>query len=66
MEWPATIQGGEVQARLIYDEVPAERAMRIASEVAQLPLGRDYIIERSQGNLLIRAIGAGYFSVAPV
>jgi hypothetical protein len=64
MEWPASVQLNEIQSRLIYDDVPTERAMMIMSEVAKLPMGAEYTVERPQGNLRFRLIAPGYFNVA--
>lgn len=61
MEWPEVVHVGEVQSRLILDQVPVERAMKITSELGQLQLGARYRIERAQGDLFLYAQGGGMF-----
>ena len=62
--WPETVHISEIQSRLLHDGVPAERAMKVTSEVGLVPQGGRYRIERAQGDLYLYSRGAGYFVVA--
>ncbi len=62
--WPQIVHLNEVQSRLINDGFPIERAMRLTSEMGQLQLGDRFRLERTQGNLLFYAQGAGMFITA--
>ena len=62
--WPPIVEQDQIQSRLINDDVPVERAMKIASEVALLRLGDRYRIERPQGDVYLYAQGGGMFVTA--
>lgn len=59
--WPEIVQLNEIQSRLINDQVPVERAMKITSELGTLQLGDRYRIERAQGDVFLYAQGGGMF-----
>lgn len=61
--WPDLVHCDEVQSRLIHDGMPVERAMGISSEVRTLVHGDRYRIERTQGNIMLYAQGAGWYRV---
>lgn len=65
--WPEIVHASEIQSRLLMDGIPVERAMAMVSEIALVPIGERYKVDRAQGDLfLYKMPNPGYYTVAAV
>jgi hypothetical protein len=62
--WPEIVHLSEIQGRLLGDGVPAERAMFLTTQLAQMQPGQSRRVERPQGDIyLYRTDAPSYFAV---